>query len=251
MKYVTRSDWGAIDTGKRLKGFWRPVQGIVIHHTTGPSHGPWGRVRGHDRYHVHTKGWDSIAYNWLVSGETGEIFEGRGWKRGAATRGWNSKTISVAYIGDSDDGLTERGKDSILTAVGAARGRYGDHLWIKCHKDFSQTTCPGETLTEWVHSGMTAEQPHTNTIIDWAAILRYVTEAGLTYVIDRPIKRGSTGKWVSIAQQRLNDRTNAGLKVDGIYGKKSVAACKRFQSQFAIEVNGIVDADTWKVLWVA
>jgi len=250
MKYITRDEWGAIDTGKRLKGFWRRVQGIVIHHTTGPSDRPWWRLKGHDRYHVHTKGWDSIAYNWLV-GETGEIFEGRGWKRGAATRGWNSKTISVAYIGDSDDGLTERGKDSILTAVGATRERYGDHLWVKCHKDFSQTTCPGETLTEWVNAGMVAEQPHTNTMVDWAGILRYITETGLTHVIDHPIKRGSTGKWVSIAQQRLNDRINAGLKVDGIYGKKSVAACKRFQSQFAIEVNGIVDADTWKVLWVA
>jgi len=236
MKYITRNEWGAIDTGKRLKGFWRRVQGIVIHHTTGPSYGPWERVRGHDRYHIHTKGWDSIAYNWLV-GETGEIFEGRGWKRGAATRGWNSKTISVAYIGDSDDGLTERGKDSILTAVGATRERYGDHLWVKCHKDFSQTTCPGETLTEWV--------------VDWAGIFRYITETGLAHVIDHPIKRGSTGKWVSIAQQKLNDRINAGLKVDGIYGKKSRAACKRFQSQFAMKVNGIVDEHTWKVLWTA
>ena len=250
MKHITRDEWGAIDTGKRLKGFWRRVQGIVIHHTTGPSDRPWWRVKGHDRYHVHTKGWDSIAYNWLV-GETGEIFEGRGWKRGAATRGWNSKTISVAYIGDSDDGLTERGKDSILTAVGATRERYGDHLWVKCHKDFSQTTCPGETLTEWVNAGMVAEQPHTNTMVDWAGIFRYVMETGLAHVIDHPIKRGSTGKWVSIAQQRLNDRINAGLKVDGIYGKKSVAACKRFQSQFAMKVNGIVDERTWKVLWTA
>ena len=63
MDYVSRDQWGAIDSGKRLKGFWRPVKGVVIHHTTGPSDGPWGRVRGHDRYHVHTKGWDSIAYN--------------------------------------------------------------------------------------------------------------------------------------------------------------------------------------------
>ena len=250
MKYITRDEWGAIDTGKRLKHFWRPVLGIVIHHTTGPSDRPWWRVRGHDRYHVHTKGWDSIAYNWLVGG-TGEIFEGRGWKRGAATRGWNSKTISVAYIGDSDDGLTERGKDSILTAVGAARERFGDHLWVQCHKDFSQTTCPGETLTEWVNAGMIAEQPHTNTIVDWAGILRYITEAGVAHVTNYPIKRGSTGKWVSIAQQKLNDRINAGLKVDGIYGKKSVAACKRFQSQFAMKVNGIVDEHTWKVLWTA
>ena len=136
-----------------------------------------------------------------------------------------------------------------LRAGGAARERYGDHLWVKCHKDFSPTTCPGTTLTEWVAAGMSTGQPHTNRIVDWGAILRYITEAGLAYVIDRPIKRGSTGKWVSIAQQKLNDRINAGLKVDGIYGKKSVPECKRFQSQFAMKVNGIVDERTWKVLW--
>lgn len=98
---------------------------------------------------------------------------------------------------------------------------------------------------------MATGQPHTNRVVDWAGILRYITETGLQYVISKPIKRGSTGKWVSITQQKLNDRIDAGLKVDGIYGKQSASACKRFQSQFAMKVNGIVDADTWKVLWVA
>ena len=247
MKYVARTDWGAIDTGKRLKAFWRPVRGIVIHHTTGPSNGPWERVRGHDRYHVNTKGWDSIAYNWLVSGETGEIFEGRGWKRGAATRGWNSKTISVAYIGDSNDAFTEPGKNAFLTVVGAIREQYGNHLWVKCHKDFSSTTCPGEKLTAWVQEGTPAGDTPSNVAIDWNAIIRYIVEAGQSAL---PIKRGSKGKWVALAQKRLNDR-GADLKVDGIYGAKSRDACKEWQSQFALKASGIIDSDSWKVLWIA
>jgi len=245
MDYVSRDQWGAIDSGKRLKGFWRPVKGVVIHHTTGPSDGPWGRVRGHDRYHVHTKGWDSIAYNWLVSGVTGEIFEGRGWKRGAATRGWNSKTISVAYIGDSDVELTDTGKDAILAVVGAVRERYGSHLWVKSHKDFSPTTCPGENLTAWVDAGMRTEDQPTSSAIDWAGILKYIVIAGQKHT---PIKRGSTGEWVALAQKRLNDR-GADLKVDGIYGRKSVDACKKWQKQFAVKADGVIDSNTWRLLW--
>ena len=249
MRYITRDEWGAIDTGRRLKGFRRPVQGIVIHHTTGPSDRPWKRVRGHDRYHVRTKGWDSIAYNWLVSGETGGIFEGRGWHRGAATRGWNSKTISLAYIGDSDERFTVHGKETILAVVGAIREKYGNHLWVKCHMDFSSTSCPGVNLSAWVGEGMPMhDNPSTNVTIDWSGILRYIIEGGQEAL---PIRRRSKGKWVALAQGRLNDRTGAGLKVDGIYGRQSIAACKRFQSNNAIKGNGSIDAHTWKVLWTA
>jgi hypothetical protein len=247
MDYISREEWGAIDSGRRLHGFWRPMQGIVAHHTTGPSHSPWDRVRGHDRYHVESRGWDSIAYNWLVSGETGEIFEGRGWKRGAATRGWNSKSISVAYIGDTDDAFTEHGKDAFLTVVGAIREQYGDHLWVRSHKDFSPTTCPGEKLTAWVQEGMPAGDKPRNVAVDWDGILRYIVEAGQKAL---PIRRGSKGKWVALAQKRLNDK-GANLKVDGIYGARSCIACKKWQSQFALKANGIIDSDTWKVLWIA
>lgn len=247
MDYIARNEWGAIDSGKRLHGFWRPVQGIVIHHTTGPSDAPWERVRGHDRYHVNTRGWDSIAYNWLVSGETGEIFEGRGWKRGAATRGWNSKTISVAYVGDSDVAFTESGKNAILTVVEACRAEFGNHLWVKSHKDFSATSCPGDTLARWVAEGMPAGEKPSNVMLDWDGILQYILDAGQSAL---PIRRGSKGKWVALAQKRLNDR-GADLKVDGIYGAKSRNACKKWQAQFALKANGIIDSNTWKVLWTA
>jgi hypothetical protein len=250
MEYVARTDWGAIDSGKPLKRFWRKVQGIVVHHTTGPSDGPWKRVRGHDRYHVETKGWDSIAYNWLVSGETGEIFEGRGHFRGAATRWHNSNTVSVAYIGDSDEAFTDIGKEKFIAVVGDMRKYYGDHLWVKNHKDFSATTCPGENLTAWVNDGMPDPEGPVSTIQEWDAITLYVQAAGAAAVGKHPIRRRSRGQWVSMVQKRLNERLNAGLKVDGIYGRKSVAACKKFQSQFALKVDGVVGPNTWRVLWM-
>ena len=245
MDYVPRKKWGALE-GKPLRPFRSAVRGVVVHHTTGPAEEPWKRVRGHDRYHVLTKGWDSIAYNWLVSGVTGEIFEGRGWNKGAATRGHNYNTVAVALIGDSAEHLTHTGKEAILAVVGATREKHGNDLWVKCHQDFSNTTCPGDALQGWVDKGMRVDDaPSTNTVPDWDGILRYVLDMGAKVT---PIARGSSGLWVALAQKRLNDR-GADLKVDGIYGRKSAKACRRFQSQFAMRVNGIVDANTWKVLW--
>ena len=211
MEYISRSNWGAINSGKPLRNFRRKVVGIVIHHTTGPSHEPWDRVRGHDRYHVRTRKYDAIGYNWLVSGETGEIFEGRGWKIGAATKGWNSKTISISYIGDSDKDLTASGKRSILTVVGAIPKKYGDHLWLKCHKDFSTTTCPGKNLTEWIYSGANVADSPSNVAIDWGAIQRYIIAKGNAHLDTRVLKRGSKGELVSLAQNRLNDLVKANL----------------------------------------
>ena len=249
MKYIKRSDWGALDSGKPLKPFRRKIQGIVVHHTTGPSHSPWDRVRGHDKYHVKTKGWDSIAYNWLVSGETGEIFEGRGWMKGAATYGWNSKTISVSYIGDSEKQLSDIGKETILAVVGAIREKHGNHLWVKCHKDFSSTTCPGKPLAEWVHKGMPTEDVASNTALDWDAIRQYVIDLGNKYLNTRILKRGAKGQLVELAQKRLNDLTNANLKVDGIFGRKTGDAITQFKSNYAMKVNRIIDKNTWKVMW--
>lgn len=67
MQFISRDEWGAIDSGKRLSEFRRAPIGVVVHHTTGSGSAPWDRIRQHDKYHVKTRGWRSIAYNWLVS----------------------------------------------------------------------------------------------------------------------------------------------------------------------------------------
>ena len=90
----------------------------------------------------------------------------------------------------------------------------------------------------------TEDQP-TSSAIDWAGILKYIVIAGQKHT---PIKRGSTGEWVALAQKRLNDR-GADLKVDGIYGRKSVNACKKWQKQFATRADGVIDSNTWRLLW--
>lgn len=43
--------------------------------------------------------WDDIGYNFLVGGD-GRAYEARGWnKQGAHTKGFNQKSIGIAFIG--------------------------------------------------------------------------------------------------------------------------------------------------------
>ncbi|KAF5295491.1 hypothetical protein FQR65_LT10479 [Abscondita terminalis] len=50
-------------------------------------------------FHVGSRGWDDIGYNFLVGGD-GHAYEGRGWKSvGAQVFGYNTKCIGIAFIG--------------------------------------------------------------------------------------------------------------------------------------------------------
>jgi len=248
MEYVSRKQWGAIPTQKPMRAFRKAPVGIVVHHTTGGASDPAKRVRGHDRYHVHTRGWTTIAYNWLVSGDTGEVFEGRGWHVGGATRGWNSKTVAISYIGSGDD-LTEKGKAAIRTVVDEIRRKYGGNLWIKCHRDFKKTYCPSDTLAKWIKEGMQEEVQNPQSV-DWDGIVKYLVDVGAKVLSQRPLRKGSRGKYVSMVQSRLNERTGAGLVVDGAYGRKTKREVAKFQSKYSIKVDGTVGPTTWRYLWV-
>ena len=93
-----------------------------------------------------------------------------------------------------------------------------------------------------------ADSP-SNVAIDWGAIQRYIIDKGNAHLDTRVLKRGSKGELVSLAQNRLNDLVKANLKVDGIYGRKTGDAVKKFKSNYAMKVNKIIDKNTWKVLW--
>jgi len=63
------------------------------------------------------------------------------------------------------------------------------------------------------------------------------------------LKRGSTNsKYVKILQQKLNDKINVRLSIDGIMGDKTYLAVLQFQGLKCIKKDGIVGAETWKYL---
>lgn len=57
------------------------------------------RVRIIQTFHIESRGWDDIGYNFLVGGD-GAVYVGRGWDiQGAHTKGYNVNSICIAFIG--------------------------------------------------------------------------------------------------------------------------------------------------------
>ena len=61
------------------------------------------------------------------------------------------------------------------------------------------------------------------------------------------VKSGSRGSSVSELQTLLNDK-GYDLSVDGIFGSKTQAAVRDYQSKNGLSVDGIVGKNTWNAL---
>ncbi|WP_141367385.1 peptidoglycan-binding protein [Streptomyces sp. 6-11-2] len=61
------------------------------------------------------------------------------------------------------------------------------------------------------------------------------------------VRSGSRGHAVTAAQQLLTARGHT-VKADGVYGSRTVAAVKAFQSRHHLRADGVVGPDTWNVL---
>ena len=250
MLYLSRTQWGAQPPkgGAFTRLNRRRVTGVVFHHSgvERPPHGV-NAVKAYERHHL-SKGWDGIAYNWLVD-ETGTIFEGRGWDaRGGATKGWNAKSISICYTGYGYRQPNGSVLKSFQTLVDEAEARFKKPLWVTTHRRKSQTTCPGDWLGDWVEGGM---QPTFNpAATDWDGIVRYVQDLK-RQVTAKPVRRGARGQTVRVIQGHLNHRGFDAGVVDGIFGRRTKAAVEQFQeSQGFLKVNGVVNGDTFGALFL-
>jgi len=191
---VTRGKWGARPPRAITELPWPQVDALAIHYSAAASdENPdyAARVRGIQDFHIDGRGWNDIAYNWLVS-RTGVIFEGRGWGvMSAATLGHNSHTYAVCFLGADKPGrddATAKGRKAIAEVLleasrlsgkrlGLAHVQHGQHrtLAVGGHRDFTSTDCPGDELYEWITlRGWEHERPDTRVpypphFFQWAA----------------------------------------------------------------------------------
>ena len=254
MKHLSRDDWGAKPPpkGKFDKLNRSRVTGVVIHHS-GVENGPKGStaVKAFERHHM-GKGWDGIGYNWLVD-ETGTIFEGRGWdNRGAGTKGWNSRSISVCFTGWGFHKPSDNALRSLQTVVDASEYHFGKGLWVSTHRKKSSkgyTTCPGDWLGNWVENGMSiVEAPDA---VDWAAIIQFFKDLH-EQVKKTPLSRPSRSRGlpVRLVQGKLAERGFNPGPVDGVYGKKTRDAVKAFQRSLGVlKADGVIGVRTWDALF--
>ena len=253
MNFISRTEWHARPpkrTFTRLRS--SRVVGIVVHHS-GVANPPDGvnAVRAYERYHIDTRGWNAIAYNWLVD-ERGVIYEGRGpGIVSGATKHYNVKTESICYTGYGGKKLPEVALVSIAEVIEDVQARYGGRLWLKGHQDLAATTCPGSELYAWLKNGCVLYQGNPSTI-DFEGIARYLRDlgAGLDNI---PLSRArrSRGQLVQLAQGRLKDRGHDPGGIDGVFGPRTKGAVKSFQRSLGfLRPNGVVDRSTWDALFL-
>jgi hypothetical protein len=178
-RIVSRAGWGADERIRRADpDYSDTVKAAVVHHTVqGNGYSPSesaALVRADYLYHVRTRGWNDIGYNFLVD-RYGRVFEGRygGITRavlGAHAGGFNTHTTGVALLGTFTTSrptspmlaalerllawkldlthVDPRGR-TVLTSAGGASARYpaGRRVvvdTILSHRTTSYTTCPGD-----------------------------------------------------------------------------------------------------------
>lgn len=116
------------------------------------------RVRLIQMFHVESRGWDDIGYNFLVGGD-GSAYFGRGWDYvGAHTKGYNKYSIAIAFIGtfNSEEPPVQQVEACRkLIQMGVALGKIAKDYKLFAHRQLMSTLSPGDTvfniIKRWPH----------------------------------------------------------------------------------------------------
>jgi len=152
---VSRTTWGA----RAPKAIYRmrlPVAETWIHHTAdaGPPSptldGEARFMRATQDFHMNTRGWNDIAYSYMIM-PSGNIYEGRGWGVvGAHTENHNSISHAICFAGNYQNMMPS----SVALLSAAQLIRQGmNQGFVKPgthpsggHRDVAATACPGGNL---------------------------------------------------------------------------------------------------------
>lgn len=182
---ITREGWGADESLRRYRPVYADrVRFAVVHHTaTSNDYGPEEAddvVRAIYAYHVRSRGFDDIGYNFLID-RYGRVYEGRAGGVtepvvGAHAAGFNEGSVGVALIGhfqqtppasaalDALDRLLAWRLDlahvdpestTVEIAGGGRTNRYEEGTRVELpriigHRTTGSTVCPGDLLFDHV-----------------------------------------------------------------------------------------------------
>ncbi|XP_058819743.1 peptidoglycan-recognition protein 2 [Topomyia yanbarensis] len=158
---VKRAQWSA-SKSTNVTYQIKPVPFVVVHHTATADCSEMvvckGIVRSIQDTHQKGNKWSDIGYNFLIA-NGGNVYEGIGWHRvGAHTRGYNSKSIGIAFIGNYADELPSakalRAANKLLEC-GVKLGELDGDYRLYGARQISKTASPGDALyaeiQEWDH----------------------------------------------------------------------------------------------------
>lgn len=148
---VSRSEWGA----KPPRSTPVPMRNkrssaVVIHHTGGSESGAAG-MRAIQAYHMSPTGrdWSDIAYNFTIDGDTGVIYEGRGFGiRGGHSLGDVNELHGICVMGNFENEPLKAVAKNALTAFVREGSAEWWNIALLGHRDTpgANTPCPGRNL---------------------------------------------------------------------------------------------------------
>lgn len=119
---------------------------VILHHSLTKDSGTksFDAIR---RYHIETKGWKDIGYQYVIEEVNGVYvtFKGRGENEvGAHTEGHNTGTIGICLVGNFDETKPTQGAlNELYKLLNDLDERYNG-ITIMGHCDYSTKSCPGK-----------------------------------------------------------------------------------------------------------
>ncbi|XP_056637589.1 peptidoglycan-recognition protein LC-like [Diorhabda sublineata] len=162
VRIVSRLGWLAQPPSEPIDKLTTPVSLIIIQHTATESCSSQAQcvfqTRTIQTFHMESKSWSDIAYNFLIGGD-GAVYEGRGWtKVGAHTYAYNSISLGIGFIGTFN---AEVPNEKMINAfnnladLGVRLGYLTNDYKILAARQLSGTESPGkafyDVIKTWTH----------------------------------------------------------------------------------------------------
>ena len=152
VRIYSRAEWGA--RAPRCSSGTMTPNRATIHHTVTPTNDSMtvqARLRQIQSFHMFTRGWCDIGYNYLVSRD-GRVWRGRGPRTiGAHAANNNTGNVGISFIGT----YTSTAPTATQMCQGAKLLRrlhedFGglslNRTDVKGHRQYGGTSCPGDAL---------------------------------------------------------------------------------------------------------
>lgn len=158
MNKITREEWGArpprfVPSGINTQSATNHWEGTTLGefpHESCPT-----KVQVIQDFHMDSRGWSDIAYNFLVCPH-GYVFVGRDHGVRSAANGTNegnNNSEAVCYIGGPGDIFTVAGR----SALHEINLEIGGQTFP--HQHWFNTACPGQDIVEWLIAGQPVPAP--------------------------------------------------------------------------------------------
>nr|XP_012232492.1 PREDICTED: peptidoglycan-recognition protein LC-like isoform X2 [Linepithema humile]XP_012232493.1 PREDICTED: peptidoglycan-recognition protein LC-like isoform X2 [Linepithema humile] len=153
VRFVERNEWGAQPPSETLTKLKLPVPYVIISHTVTDFCNTQSQCTLHVRvaqtFHIESKKWSDIGYNFLVGGD-GLAYVGRSWNYvGAHSFGFNNKSIGISFIGTFNTVLPPKVQlhaAQKIIELGVKGGKIAHNYKLLGHRQVSKTLSPGEAL---------------------------------------------------------------------------------------------------------